>query len=36
MTLENLMPFEANVIEVALTHLREMHADLMHEDKEQD
>jgi hypothetical protein len=30
--LENLTPFEVNVIEVALTHLKEMHDDIINED----
>jgi hypothetical protein len=31
-SLENLTPFEVNVIEVALTHLQEMHSDILAED----
>lgn len=31
-SLENLTPFEVNVIEVALTHLEEMHKDILAED----
>jgi hypothetical protein len=30
--LENLTPFDVNVIEVALTHLEEMHRDILAED----
>jgi hypothetical protein len=30
--LENLTPFEVNVIEVALTHLEEMHSEILNED----
>jgi hypothetical protein len=31
-SLENLTPFDVNVIEVALTHLEEMHEDILAED----
>ena len=31
-SLENLTPFEVNIIEVALTHLQEMHSDILAED----
>jgi hypothetical protein len=30
--MENLSPFELNVIQVALAHLKEMHDDIMEED----